>query len=68
LWRQVEALIEIKRAKEYDQAVQLLKDLHDVGARQQRTAAFAARFAPLRERYAKRVAFLERLDRAGLRV
>ncbi len=67
LWRQVEALVEIKRPKEYDQAVQLLKDLHDLSARQQRAEAFAARLGPLRERYANRPALLQRLDRAGLK-
>ena len=67
LWRQVESLVETKRPKEYDHAVQLLKDLHDLSARQQRAEAFAARLGPLRERYAKRPSLLERLDRAGLR-
>ena len=67
LWRQVEMLIETKRPKEYDQAVQLLKDLHDLSLRQQRAEAFAVRLGPLRERYAKRPSLLERLDRARLR-
>ena len=66
LWRQIEPLIETKRPKDYDQAVQLLKDLHDLADRQQSPDAFEARFAPLRERYAKRSSLLERLDRAGL--
>jgi hypothetical protein len=66
LWREVEALVEAKRPKEYDLAVQLLKDLRDLSARQQRAEAFAARLGPLRERYAKRPALLDRLDRAGL--
>ena len=67
LWSQVEALIETKRPKEYDQAVRLLKDLHDLGVHRQQAGDFAARLGPLRERYAKRPSFLERLDRAGLR-
>jgi hypothetical protein len=66
LWRQVDSLVETKRVREYDQAVQVLVDLHDLAARHRSTAAFAARLAELRERYAKRRGLLERLDRAGL--
>lgn len=66
LWRQVEDLIETKRPKEYDQAVGLLQDLHDLSHSRQQAAAFAARLGPLRERYARRPSFIERLDRAGL--
>ena len=68
LWRQIDALVEMKRAKEYDQAVQLLQDLHDVNALQERVDEFAARLGAFQERYATRRGLLERLDRAGLRV
>ncbi|MDF3040836.1 MAG: hypothetical protein K0Q71_3542 [Thermomicrobiales bacterium] len=44
----------------------LLTDLHDLGARQDRDAAFADRLDALRERYAKRPALLSRLDGAEL--
>jgi len=67
LWRQVDALVEMKNAKAYDQAVQLLTDLHELSGRHQRGDAFAARLDALLERYAKRPSLLERLDRAGLR-
>lgn len=67
LWREVEALIEMARPKEYDRAVQLLRDLHDLGARQGCSAAFAARLGPLRRRHVRRSGLLNRLDRAGLR-
>jgi hypothetical protein len=66
LWSRVEALIEVKRAKEYDHAIQLLRDLHDLSARQGRAAAFAARMEPFRARYEHRPAFMDRLDHAGL--
>ena len=65
-WRQVAALIETKRPADYDRAVQLLKDLRDLSARSGQTDAFAARLRPLRDRHAKKVTFLERLDRVGL--
>ena len=68
LWRQIDSLVEMKRAKEYDQAVQLLQDLHDFNALQERIDAFADRLSLFQERYATRRGLLERLDRAGLRV
>jgi hypothetical protein len=67
LWRQIDALVEMKRAQEYDRAVQLLQDLHDVNALNERVDEFAARLVAFQERYAKRRGLLERLDRAGLR-
>jgi hypothetical protein len=66
LWRQVGALVETKRPKDYDQAVQLLTDLRDLSVRRQEVGTFAARLGPLRERCAKRPSFLDRLNRAGL--
>lgn len=67
-WRQVDALVELKRAREYDQAVQLLKDLYDLSIRQQRPKTFTARLGPLLARNAKRTSLLERIQRAGLSV
>jgi hypothetical protein len=67
LWRQVDTLIEAKRAQEYDQAVELLTALRDLSARQQQDRWFAGRLDMLRQRYRTRSALLGRLDRAGLR-
>jgi hypothetical protein len=66
LWRQAEALIERTQPKAYDEAVELLRDLHDLSARGQQTEVFAARLAALRQRNARRPSLLERLDRARL--
>lgn len=66
LWRRVESLIEVKRPKEYDQAVELLKDLRDLSARQQVSAALEARLADLRARHPKKPGLLSRLAAAGL--
>lgn len=54
------------KPKEYDQATQLLKDLHEIARREADTAAFTARMHELRTRYAKRPSLMERFDRAGL--
>jgi uncharacterized Zn finger protein len=67
LWQRVDALIETKRPADYDQAVRLLKDLHDLGARSGRDAGFDARLSQLRERHARKPSLLSRLDQAGLR-
>jgi hypothetical protein len=66
LWRQVDALIETKQPKQYDRAVALLTDLHDLSARQDRDAAYMERLDVLRERYMKRPALLARLNGAEL--
>ena len=67
LWRQAESAINLKQAREYDRAVQLLTDLRDLSARAQQAADFEARLAQLRQRHGTKRTFLERLDRAGLR-
>jgi hypothetical protein len=65
-WQQAEKLTMFSKPKEYDQATQLLKDLHEIARRQDDTAAFTARVRELRTRYAKRPSLMERFDRAGL--
>ena len=65
-WRQVEALIEEKQGRSYDEAVSLLKDLRDLAAREGRREAFASRIQDLRVRYKSRSALRERLDSASL--
>ena len=67
VWRQIDALIDTKQPKPYDQAVQLLRDLHDLSVRRQQSDAFAGRLGALRDRYVKRYSLIERFDRAGLK-
>ncbi|MHB1416620.1 MAG: hypothetical protein ACYC1C_15340 [Chloroflexota bacterium] len=66
LWRRVETLIEAKKAREYDLAVQHLLDLRDLAVRADEMNEFAARLADLRIRHAKKPTFLQRLDKANL--
>ena len=66
LWRQIETLVEVKRAAEYDEAIQLLKDLHDLAARAGASNAFRARAADLRARHTRKPSFVARIDEAGL--
>ena len=65
-WQQVEQLTMFSKPKEYDQATQLLKDLHEIARREEDTSAFTARVRELRTRYAKRPSLMERFDKAGL--
>ena len=65
-WDRVAALVATKRPGDYDQAVQLLKDLQELSERNQRTIEFRRRLAEIRERHSNRPAFLRRLDAAGL--
>lgn len=66
LWYQVVDLLEARRGKEYEQAVQLLVDLRELAARSGEAAPFAARFGQLRERYGKSAALQKRFQQAGL--
>ncbi|MBI4493313.1 MAG: hypothetical protein HY690_11050 [Chloroflexi bacterium] len=64
LWQQAEALTEMKRPADYDQAVRVLTDLRDLAIRNQMAETFDARLSQLRARHAKKRTFLDRLDRA----
>jgi hypothetical protein len=65
-WQEVDALIEVRKPAEYDQAVRLLKDLQALGARNGCADPFDQRVQRLRERHVKKVSLLERHDRQGL--
>ncbi|MGH3210836.1 MAG: hypothetical protein ACRDNO_24080 [Trebonia sp.] len=65
-WQQVEKLTMFSKPKEYDQATQLLRDLHEIARREDDITAFTARARDLRTRYAKRPSLMERFDKAGL--
>lgn len=65
-WQQVEKLTMFSKPKEYDQATQLLRDLHEIARRENDATAFAARVRELRTRYSKRPSLMERFDKAGL--
>lgn len=65
-WAQVAALCQEKRAKTYDEAVQLLGDLRELGEHTNQENYFQQRFAAILEQYSKSAAFKDRLRRAGL--
>jgi hypothetical protein len=67
-WRQVSALIDTRKPREYDQAVTILKDLRALGEREGGAEAFAERFLRLREQHLRKPSLLQRFDKAGLQL
>lgn len=63
VWAEIETEIRRGNAVGYDRAIFLLSDLQAIAKRQNETDAFAQRIAELRQRYARRYTFIERLDR-----
>jgi hypothetical protein len=65
-WRQAATLIDMKRPREYDIAVQLLVDLRELSDRDGRATSFRQQLVELRARHARKPSLLERLDLVGL--
>jgi hypothetical protein len=65
-WKDVETLLQQRHASAYDQAVAQLQQLRDLADYQKKRVEFNRRVRQLRERHKSRLAFIERLVRAGL--
>lgn len=65
-WQRVSAMIDTKKPKEYDAAIELLADLRALSERDRQTATFVRRVRLLRQEHARKPGLLDRLDRAGL--
>ena len=65
-WRDAEALIEQKQVRAYDEAVALLRQLHELALYQGKLPEFATRLAILRQRNVKRPSLMDRLQKAHL--
>jgi hypothetical protein len=64
-WQRVATLIDTKRPREYDTAVELLRDLHELSGRGG-GAGFPQRLQVLREQHRGKPSLIRRLDDAGL--
>ena len=62
-WKRAEALVSLKQAQAYDEAVALLRDLRDLAARGGRASEAEARIRALRAEHARKSTFVQRLDR-----
>jgi hypothetical protein len=65
-WKEVEQLVSSKRPKAYDDAVVLLRDLHDLAERAKKPERFTSRIAALTGRHSGKRSFAARLRKAGL--
>jgi hypothetical protein len=66
-WAEAERLISFRAPAQYDAAVALLMDLHDLAGRPgQQSQEFGRRYAALREAHSRKSSLIHRLDRAGL--
>jgi hypothetical protein len=66
VWKQVEAYIQKRQPKDYDGAVLLLADLHDLAVRQGDETGFQLTMKELRKTHAAKESFLRRLTKAKL--
>jgi hypothetical protein len=66
VWKQVEVYIQQRQPKDYDRAVLLLADLHDLAIRQEDETGFQLTMEELRKTQAAKGAFLRRLAKANL--
>jgi hypothetical protein len=66
-WAEAERLISTRAPAQYDAAVALLKDLHELARRPgEQSWEFGRRYAALREADSRKPSLITRLDRAGL--
>jgi hypothetical protein len=66
VWKQVEAYIQKRQPKDYERAVILLMDLHDLAVRQGDETGFQLTMEKLRKTHAAKETFLGRLTKAKL--
>ena len=66
VWKQVETYIQQRQPKDYERAVILLVDLHDLAVRQEDETGFQLTMEELRKTHAAKGAFLRRLAKANL--
>jgi hypothetical protein len=66
VWKQVAALVEERKPKDYDKAILLLTDLRDLAIRRGREFTFDASLARLRTAHSSKSSFLRRLTEARL--
>ncbi len=65
-WLRIEALIEQKQGRTYDEAVRLLQDLREIAERSGAGGLFRLRIGALREQHARKPGLMLRLDQARL--
>ena len=67
IWKEVDEYIVLKQAAKYDEAVTLLVDLRDLNKKTGTEKTFNRKFKTICENHHRKVSFLNRLQKAGLR-
>ena len=67
IWKKVDELIDSKQPAKYDEAVKLLIDLRDLNKKTGKEKAFNKKLKTICENHRRKVSFLNRLQKAGLR-
>ena len=67
IWKKVDELIDSKQPAKYDEAVKLLVDLRDLNKKTGTEKAFNRKLKTICENHHRKVSFLNRLQKAGLR-
>ena len=65
-WQDIERLVELKQAKPYQEAAQLLRDLYDLSVREKRPEQFQTKLEALRQQHCKKRTFWERVKGLGI--
>jgi hypothetical protein len=65
IWSQVKDLVSEKKAKSYDQALDLLIDLRDLAQREKSTD-FSVKFDALKQRHSSKSSFIQRLKNVSV--
>jgi len=68
IWKKVDELIDSKQPSKYDEAVKLLVDLRDLNKKTGKDKAFKQKLKTIYETHHRKVSFLNRLQKAGLRI
>ena len=66
IWNQVATHIQMRQPKNYDKAVSLLTDLHDLAVRRGQTVGFQTELEKIRQIHAAKESLLRRLAKANL--
>lgn len=66
VWQEIEQLLTKTTARNYDQATEQLKTLHELARHQNKEGVFKLRINQLAEQYARRKSFIQRLETAKL--
>lgn len=66
LWSKVHELIDTRQPKRYDEAVEILRDLHDLAKLQEDVGAFRTKMSALHDQHQRKTTLVERFRKAKL--